>query len=57
MHINKQHNTPQEGTGGATKTDEFSEKFKNSLWPLPFSENYNAIFSLQFDAEKFQNMQ
>ena len=34
------------GTGGASKTDEFSEKFQTAFdQPLPsFSENYNTFF-------------
>ena len=34
------------GTGGVSKTDEFSEKFQKALDPPPsFSKNHVAIFS------------
>ena len=33
-----------EGKGGATKSDEFSEKFQTAFDPPSFSENYVAIF-------------
>ena len=32
------------GKGGATKSDEFSEKFQTAFDPSEFSENYIAIF-------------
>ena len=37
--------TPDFGKSGATKLDEFSEKFQTAFDPLPsFLENYIAIF-------------
>ena len=33
------------GTGGATKSDEFSEQFQTAFDPPSFSENYIAFFS------------
>ena len=39
MYINKKQNTPQERKG-ATKTDEFAEKFQTAT----FADNHTAIF-------------
>ena len=57
----KKQNTPQEGTGGATKTDEFSIKFQTAFAPPPhFRKIILQIFNnflLKKHSSKAQKLQ